>query len=159
MTSADAMRASDSDREKVVQALQEQVGEGRLTLAEFEQRSSEAYATAKTVGDLRALMSDLPVDPLAPPRPPLGAWQQPWPMPPADVPPMSQWQQRTFPQNRQPGGPLRRVHPMRIAVAAILLIWAVGAVLSVVAHVPFVWPILAVFFFVFARGGRRRYYR
>ena len=161
MTSADAMRASDADREKVVQALQEQVGEGRLTLAEFEQRSSEAYATAKTVGDLRALMNDLPVDPLAPPKPPLGAWQQPWPMPPANMPPMSQWQQRTFPpQNRQLGGPLRRMHPMRVAVAAILVIWAIGMVVSVVAHVPFVWPILAVFFFVFIRGGgRRRFYR
>lgn len=159
MTSADAMRASDADREKVVQALQEQVGEGRLTLAEFEQRSSDAYATAKTVGDLRALMSDLPVDPLAPPKPPLASWQQPWPLPTA-VPPMSQWQQRTFPQNRQLGGPLRRVHPMRIAVAAILLIWAIGLVVGVVAHVPFVWPILAVFFFMFVRGGgRRRYYR
>jgi hypothetical protein len=162
MTSADAMRASDSDREKVVQALQEQVGEGRLTLAEFEQRSSEAYATAKTVGDLRELTNDLPVDPLAPPKPQLASWQQPWPFPPATVPPMSQWQQRTFPPDQQNRGPLRRVHPMRIAVAAILLIWAIGAVVSVVAHVPFAWPVLAVFFFVFARGGggrRRRYYR
>lgn len=158
MTSADAMRASDTDREKVVQALQEQVGEGRLTLAEFEQRSTEAYATAKTVGDLRALMHDLPVDPLAPPKPPLASWQQPWPMP--QTPPVAAWQQRTFPQNRPNGGPLRRVHPMRIAVAAILVFWAIGAVVSIVAHVPFVWPILAVFFFVFVRGGgRRRYYR
>ena len=107
MTSADAMRASDHDRERVVQALQEQVGEGRLTLTEFEERSSEAYSSAKTVADLRALTKDLPVDPLAPPKPPLASWQQPYPMP--AVPP---WAQRTY--NGTP--PFRRgVHPVRIA--------------------------------------------
>ncbi len=158
MTSADAMRASDSDREKVVQALQEQVGEGRLTLAEFEQRSTDAYATAKTVGDLRALTKDLPVDPLAPPKPPLASWQQPWPMP--ITPPWAQQQDYTNLTNRRIGPPpMRRVHPLRIAVAALVMLLAVGAVANVAFHVLFPWPLLIILFFVFAGGGRRRRYR
>ena len=162
MTGADAMRASDSDREKVVQALQEQVGEGRLTLAEFEQRSTDAYATAKTVGDLRALTKDLPVDPLAPPKPPLASWQQPWPMP-VD-PPWAQTQRSytggPYPNRRGMGNsPMRRVHPMRIAVAAAMMMLAVGLVANVAVHVLFPWGLLVILFFVFSSGGRRRRFR
>src|SRR5436309_9566431 len=98
MTSADAMRASDADREKVVQALQEQVGEGRLTLAEFEQRTNTAYE-AKTIGELRELVRDLPVNLFAPSRP---QWQQAFPLP-ANSP----WVQRDVPRSRLP---IRRVH-------------------------------------------------
>lgn len=162
MTSADAMRASDGDREKVVQALQEQVGEGRLTLAEFEQRSTAAYASAKTVGDLRALTNDLPVDPLAPPIADLPSWQQPWPMP---INPPWAATQRMYnngpnPNRRRIGpSPMRRVHPMRIAVAAVIMILAVGLVANVAVHVLFPWGLLVILFFVFASGGRRRRYR
>jgi hypothetical protein len=149
------MRASDSDREKVVQALQEQVGEGRLTLSEFEQRSTDAYATAKTVGELRALTEDLPVDPLAPPKPPLASWQQPWPMP---VNP--QWSTPYPPAGRQGGQPVvRRVHPLRIVVAGLVTLLAIGAVANVAFHVLFPWPLLIILFFVFSGGGRRRRYR
>jgi hypothetical protein len=157
MTSADAMRASDSDRERVVQALQEQVGEGRLTLSEFEQRSTDAYATAKTVGDLRELTRDLPVDPLAPPKPaPAFAWQQPYPMP--AIPP---WAQRTFPANHPYGGQMqvRRVHPLRIAAAAMMALWIVTAVIGAVFHV-FVFPLpLLLIAFILLRNGRRRRFR
>ena len=159
MTSADAMRASDSDREKVVQALQEQVGEGRLTLTEFEQRSTEAYATAKTVGDLRALTSDLPIDPLAPPKPQLASWQQPWPLP--GNPPWAQ-QGNYFPRPRPLGqSPVRRVHPLRIAVAAIVLIAGLSVIAHVLFGILFPWPLLVFLLFAFAGGGgrRRRYYR
>jgi hypothetical protein len=148
MTSADAMRASDHDRERVVQALQEQVGEGRLTLTEFEERSSEAYSTAKTVGDLRALTNDLPVDPLAPPKPPLASWQQPYPMP--AVPP---WAQRTY--NGTP--PFRRgVHPVRIAATVLISMWIIAVIVGTAFHFPF---FLMLFFvpFLVARGGRRRF--
>jgi uncharacterized protein DUF1707 len=154
MTSADAMRASDHDREQVVQALQEQVGEGRLTLSEFEERSSEAYSTAKTVGDLRGLTKDLPVDPLAPPKPPLAAWQQPYPMP--AIPP---WAQRTFPPNRGQNGtpPFRRgVHPVRIAATVLISMWIIAAIVGTAFHFQF---FLLLFFvpFLLARGGRRRF--
>lgn len=59
--SADPMlRASDDDREAAVAALTKQVGTGRLALPEFDQRAAAAYA-AETVGDLQALVGDLPI--------------------------------------------------------------------------------------------------
>jgi hypothetical protein len=61
MTSA-TMRASDDDRERTVTVLRDAYGEGRLTLDEFDERTSAAYA-AKTWGELRQLTEDLPVQP------------------------------------------------------------------------------------------------
>lgn len=55
--------ASDNERESVVDVLREAYTEGRLTLAEFEERTSAAYA-ARTWSDLRELTSDLPVEPV-----------------------------------------------------------------------------------------------
>lgn len=56
-----SIRASDGDRERVVEILRDQTGQGRLTLDEFEERMSAAYA-AKTWDDLRPLTRDLPID-------------------------------------------------------------------------------------------------
>jgi hypothetical protein len=53
------VRASNAEREATVERLQRAVGEGRISLAEFEQRSAAAYA-ASTRGDLDALTTDLP---------------------------------------------------------------------------------------------------
>ncbi|MPY80300.1 MAG: DUF1707 domain-containing protein [Actinophytocola sp.] len=61
------LRASDADRDRVADALQRHTAEGRLTLAEFDQRSAAAYA-ARTIGDLDAITADLP--PLAEPAEP-----------------------------------------------------------------------------------------
>lgn len=61
MTTDRAMRASDQDREHVVEILRGQYAEGRLTLEEFDERMASAY-TGKTWGDLADLTSDLPVD-------------------------------------------------------------------------------------------------
>jgi hypothetical protein len=52
-------RASNTEREAVVQRLQRAVGEGRITMAEFEERSQAAYA-ARTRGELAVLTADLP---------------------------------------------------------------------------------------------------
>lgn len=54
-----ALRCSDADRERVVAELNKHYTEGRLTLEEFDQRSSSAYQ-ARTYGDLAALTTDLP---------------------------------------------------------------------------------------------------
>lgn len=54
-----ALRCSDADRERVVAELNEHFTEGRLTLDEFDQRSSSAYQ-ARTYADLAALTTDLP---------------------------------------------------------------------------------------------------
>jgi hypothetical protein len=57
-----SIRASDDDRERVVAVLREAYSEGRLTLDEFEDRTSAAYA-ARTWGELRELTVDLPSRP------------------------------------------------------------------------------------------------
>ncbi len=57
------IRASDQERDSVVDVLREAYTDGRLTLDEFEERMSAAYA-AKTWTDLRQLTGDLPVEPL-----------------------------------------------------------------------------------------------
>ena len=54
-----AIRASDTDRERVVETLRRGHVEGRLTLAELEERSGTAYA-ARTVDELAPLTADLP---------------------------------------------------------------------------------------------------
>lgn len=56
-----AIRASDSDRESVVEILRQAYADGRLDLGEFDERTTAAYA-AKTWADLRELTIDLPVD-------------------------------------------------------------------------------------------------
>ncbi|TDC47219.1 DUF1707 and DUF2154 domain-containing protein [Jiangella ureilytica] len=53
------VRASDAEREQVVQALSEHATTGRLTLAELEERIGQAY-TAVTRDDLARLTADLP---------------------------------------------------------------------------------------------------
>ena len=53
------IRASDDDRERTVTLLREHHAAGRLTVEEFNERMDKAYA-AKTLGDLDALMADLP---------------------------------------------------------------------------------------------------
>ncbi|RPK56490.1 hypothetical protein EES42_40710 [Streptomyces sp. ADI95-17] len=53
------MRASDSERERVAETLREAVAEGRLEMAEFEQRLEAAYK-ARTHGELEPLVRDLP---------------------------------------------------------------------------------------------------
>src|SRR5258708_25331568 len=57
------IRASDGERESVVDVLRDAYTDGRLTLEEFEERTSAAYAS-KTWADLRELTADLPVEPL-----------------------------------------------------------------------------------------------
>ena len=57
------IRASDRERDNVVDVLRDAYTEGRLTLEEFEERTSAAYAS-KTWGDLRELTVDLPVQPV-----------------------------------------------------------------------------------------------
>jgi Domain of unknown function (DUF1707) len=56
------LRASDAERERVIERLREHAGEGRLDIEELEQRIEGAYA-AKTRGDLAALLDDLPQSP------------------------------------------------------------------------------------------------
>jgi hypothetical protein len=56
--SAVGLRASHADRDRVVELLQVAAGEGRLTPGELDERL-EAALTARTRGDLAALITDL----------------------------------------------------------------------------------------------------
>ena len=53
------MRAGDDDRDRVASVLREAYAEGRLPPAEFESRLQATY-DATTIGDLLALVTDLP---------------------------------------------------------------------------------------------------
>jgi hypothetical protein len=53
------LRASDAEREAVVQRLQHACGEGRISASEFDERVVTAYA-AHTRAELDELTSDLP---------------------------------------------------------------------------------------------------
>jgi DUF1707 SHOCT-like domain len=105
------IRASDSERESVVDVLRDAYTDGRITLEEFEERTSAAYAS-KTWADLRELTSDLPVEPV------LGADlpQRPHPQTVAPVVPM-------VPRPRQ-GGPNRPMGRLLPVVFAWIMIAA-----------------------------------
>jgi hypothetical protein len=62
------LRAGDTDREAVAAALGTHMAAGRLTLAEYDDRLSRAYA-ATTFGELAALTADLPAPTPAVSRP------------------------------------------------------------------------------------------
>ena len=57
----DEARAADADREAVAERLRTAAGEGRLDLEEPDDRLGRAYA-ARTYGQLRALVADLPAE-------------------------------------------------------------------------------------------------
>lgn len=57
--SGDLVRLSDADRERVVARLNAAVGDGRLTLAEFEQRV-DGVLRATTFGEVEPYLADLP---------------------------------------------------------------------------------------------------
>jgi hypothetical protein len=73
----DRIRASDADRDHVTTRLREHFAAGRLTSDELDERISAALS-AKTHGQLRQLMADLPE------RAPAAPWaiQRPYPVAP-----------------------------------------------------------------------------
>jgi hypothetical protein len=54
-----SMRASDADRDRTATLLREHHAVGRLTAEEFDDRLNRVF-TARTIGDLDALLADLP---------------------------------------------------------------------------------------------------
>jgi Domain of unknown function (DUF1707) len=59
MANRAAVRASDADRERVAERLRQAAAEGRLLTEELEQRL-EAALSARTYGQLSAIVADLP---------------------------------------------------------------------------------------------------
>src|SRR5689334_10871415 len=62
------MRAGDADRTEVVETLGRHLGDGRLTVEEFDERAARAHA-AVYLDQLPPLLADLPGDPRPAPRP------------------------------------------------------------------------------------------
>jgi hypothetical protein len=153
MATDDPIRASDADREVVVDALREAFSEGRLTLDEFDERMSAAYAS-KTWGELRELTVDLPVQPLlgadvpgrqlpALPAPP------PWHVPDDRLPEPDQDSEPV----EQPAASGRPRRPVGIFVP--VLIWTL-----LVAHGAAIFPamfvVAVVFLLAVSMSGFRR---
>ena len=63
-----SIRVSDADRDRVTAQLRDHFAAGRITSDELDERLSAAL-NAKTFGDLRHVMADLPEPVPAPPRP------------------------------------------------------------------------------------------
>ena len=71
-----SLRASDADRERIAERLRTSHTEGRLDMAEFQQRLERCYE-AKTLGELAELVRDLPRHDEPDERRSLG-WSRPW---------------------------------------------------------------------------------
>jgi hypothetical protein len=132
----DRIRASDADRERVTARLRDHYAEGRLTSEELDERTSAALH-AKTFGDLRRVMTDLP-DPVLVPQAAPGL---------------------------RPSGPswmARRRGPRFLPVAMVLLLvallapgpgWVLFAFFKVVL---LFWLVTGLVSFLFARRFRHR---
>ncbi|MBX7546544.1 DUF1707 domain-containing protein [Streptomyces sp. NPDC004232] len=70
------LRASDADRERVAEVLRDALAEGRLDMAEFEERLEAAYR-ARTYGELTPLTRDLPTAAAAAPPAPVSFTKTP----------------------------------------------------------------------------------
>jgi hypothetical protein len=79
------IRASDSDRQAVVERLRIALNEGRLNLLEYDNRIALAYQ-AVTYGDLEGLLVDLPKKGVLAPRPEPVTVVAPAAQPVVDVP-------------------------------------------------------------------------
>jgi hypothetical protein len=141
MASDHMIRASDQDRDVVVATLRDAYTAGRLTLEEFDERMSAAYAS-RTWGELRKLTEDLPAQPV------LGSDVPGRPLPPPALP-------RHPPRS---GGLLppatRRRHP--VGLFPLVALWIVIALSTQSAHA-IVGPTIAIaVVMVFVMLARRR---
>ncbi|MGA8113839.1 MAG: DUF1707 domain-containing protein [Actinocatenispora sp.] len=126
------MRISDTEREEVVERLRAALGEGRLELAEFDERVQSTYR-AKTYRDLVPLTADLPAVPV--------------PAPPGRVVPA--------------GRPVEESRRALAMLSTIFVFIGLGVLLSVATGgtvLPF-WPLFIVAFWGLSRrsgwSGRR----
>jgi hypothetical protein len=67
MSPADTARAADADREATAEKLRIAAAEGRIGFEELDDRLGQALS-ARTYGQLRALLADLPVQPASMPQ-------------------------------------------------------------------------------------------
>jgi hypothetical protein len=116
MASDHIIRASDRDRDAVVATLRDAYTAGRLTLEEFDERTTAAYAS-KTWGELRRLTEDLPAQPILGADVPGSRVDVPGHLLPA-LPAHP-------PRTNQSGGPPQRHGQRRGALVPFLAVWII----------------------------------
>ncbi|HYK70879.1 MAG TPA: DUF1707 domain-containing protein [Streptosporangiaceae bacterium] len=134
----DNIRISDADREQVTARLREHFAEGRLTSDELDERISTTL-NAKTFGDLRGVMADLPEPG------PLGPQQAP--VPPAWTPGPPMYYRR---------GPRFLPVALLIFFAAMVLSGPGWAFFAFFKFALLAWLVLCIAGFVTAARFRRR---
>ncbi len=117
MTPAKAVRASDSERERIAKLVSDAAGEGRLTLAEAEERLDRVYAT-RYRHELAAFVADLP----------------------------GQEDERRLERRPATGRLARLPHRLRVhaAVAVVLSVFLITRWIA--SDAPFFWPAGPMFF-------------
>jgi hypothetical protein len=141
------VRASDADRDRTTALLREHHAAGRLTAEEFSERM-DAALNAKTLGELDALMADLPVIDLY--RLPDESMRRPAGLPHQSLVPRDQGGPAAFPPGTLALGALAGVAGVLIAV------WAVVAVLGVGTWFPWWLVVVIPWIWVLVRRARRR---
>ena len=131
----DSIRVSDADRDRVTAQLRDHFAAGRITPGELDERLSAAL-NAKTYGDLRRIMADLP----GPVPAPLGAAPPPLRATPA-------WAVRRHP----PFPPL-----ILLALLAALLIPGTGWLLAAFVNVILLFWLMTFVVGAFAAGRSQR---
>jgi hypothetical protein len=133
------LRASDAEREQVATIVRDAVGEGRLDIAEGDQRLAAIYA-AKFRDELAPLVADLPAGQAMARvgQPAGGSPRGAWGPPPAD------WRAGRYPRGRYRNG-TRGVAAhtgfVVVVAAALTLLWLVSGA-------SFFWPAIPLFFLV-----------
>ncbi len=133
----DRIRASDADRDRVTARLREHFAAGRLTSEELDERVTAALQ-ARTFGELRRVLADLPEPAVVSARPP--GLQQ--------APPL-------WAAHRRPRSPLLPLVLIAL-IAAVLLPGGGWMVFAVVKVMLLLWLVAAVAGLVLATRFRRR---
>jgi hypothetical protein len=148
------LRASDSERQEVVEVLKQALDDGRLKMDEYVERMGRAYE-AVTIGDLELLHDDLPVGAPAPARVPVAPAAPPIPAPSSPLAPAAQ---PVYIVNTPPPAPPPTPHPgirgayvdlpggLKVlwtiwfaAVAINMVVWVLVGLTT--ASFPYPWPL------------------
>jgi Domain of unknown function (DUF1707) len=159
LTRPDDIRIGDAERDAVMVALHDHFAAGRLDRGELDERL-DAALSAKTRGDLRTLVRDLPApNGLPEPERPAAAFGEvPWDLGPALVfggPGRPMRRRHRHPAHRH--GPRFPAFPLMIAVFfAVAFTVGVGTAALAVLHVALViWLVRAATLLAAARRSRR----
>jgi hypothetical protein len=127
MGDRDLMRASDGDRQQVVDRLRAALEEGRLKMGEFNERMGLAYQ-AVTYGDLAKLHADLP---------PASSQAQPRAAPVPAAPPAAAAKRSAF---ADLPAPLKVLWTIWLAAVSInVVVWVL--VVGTSGHFVYPWPV------------------